>query len=78
MIELNTTPSRMELDWRWWKQAREQGVMCSVNPDAHSTGELGQVALGLGAARKGWLRAGDIHTRPLTEVAALLARKRKG
>lgn len=76
IIELNCTPTRMELDWRWWKSAREKGLMCSINPDAHSTGELAQVALGVGAARKGWLRASDVlNTRNTAEVAKLLKRK---
>lgn len=77
IIELNCTPSRMDLDWRWWKMAREQGVLCSINPDAHSTGELSQVSLGVGAARKGWLRARDVlNAHPLAEVIRMLQRKR--
>ncbi len=78
IIELNTTPSRMELDWRWWKKARDQGVLCSINPDAHSIGELAQTLAGVGVARKGWLRPKDVlNTRPLDEMLPLLARKRK-
>jgi DNA polymerase (family X) len=77
VIELNCTPARMELDWRWWKGAREKGVACSINPDAHATEELDQVDWGVDAARKGWLRASDIlNTRPLTEVEKLLKKKR--
>ncbi|MBI4027304.1 MAG: DNA polymerase/3'-5' exonuclease PolX [Verrucomicrobia bacterium] len=77
IIELNCTPSRMELDWRWWKGAREKGVMCSINPDAHSTGELSQVSWGVAVARKGWLRPADIlNTRPLEDVIRHLKRKK--
>ncbi len=76
IIELNCTPTRMELDWRWWKGARDKGVMCSINPDAHSTGELSQVSQGVGAARKGWLRASDVlNTRSTAEALRLLKRK---
>jgi histidinol phosphatase-like PHP family hydrolase len=28
---------RLDMDWRWWKRARDKGVLCSINPDAHST-----------------------------------------
>jgi DNA polymerase (family 10) len=77
IIELNCTPSRMELDWRWWKSAREKGVMCSINPDAHSIPELAQVGFGVSAARKGWLTAKDVlNTRNVSEVEKLLKRKR--
>ncbi len=76
VIELNCTPTRMDMDWRWWKRARDKGVICSVNPDAHSTGELDQVSLGVDMARKGWLRAKDVlNTRPLAEVIPWLKRK---
>ncbi len=77
IIELNCTPLRMDLDWRWWKQAQEKGVMCSINPDAHSTAELAQVSFGVGAARKGWLRAVDVlNTYSRREVVKILKQKR--
>lgn len=73
IIELNCTPSRMDMDWRWWKGAREKGVMTSINPDAHSAAELSYVESGVGAARKGWLRASDVlNTRSAAEVARML------
>lgn len=79
MIELNCTPSRMDMDWRWWKRARDRGVLCAINPDAHSVGELDQVSFGVGAARKGWLRPRDVlNTRGPVEVLKLLGRKRGG
>ena len=78
IIELNCTPSRMDMDWRWWKSARDRGVMCSINPDAHATDQLAQVSLGVGAARKGWLRASDVlNTQSAAEVEKFL-RRRKG
>ncbi len=77
IIELNCTPSRMELDWRWWKGARDLGVMCSINPDAHATDQLAQVTLGVGAARKGWLRAADVlNTKRVNEVENFLSRQK--
>jgi histidinol phosphatase-like PHP family hydrolase len=35
IIELNCSPMRLDMDWRWWKRARDKGVLCSINPDAH-------------------------------------------
>ena len=69
LIELNCSPLRLDMDWRWWKRARDKGVLCSINPDAHSTARLHHIGLGVRLARKGWLRRQDIlNTRPLAEV----------
>lgn len=64
---------RLDMDWRWWKRAKDKGVLCSINPDAHSTAQLHYLHLGVRLARKGWLSRQDIlNTRPLTEVEAFL------
>lgn len=54
-IELNGNPYRLDLDWRWIRSATEQGVLISINPDAHSTSELKNVRWGVAVAQKGWL-----------------------
>jgi DNA polymerase (family X) len=77
IIELNANPRRLDLDWRYWKFAKEQGVLCSVNPDAHSTRRLQDLWFGIQAARKGWLTIKDIiNCLPLTEVRKALNVKR--
>jgi DNA polymerase (family 10) len=69
IIELNCNPRRLDMDWRWWKRARDKGVLCSINPDAHSTAGIHHIGLGVRLARKGWLRRQDVfNTRPVTEV----------
>ncbi|MBK8090524.1 MAG: DNA polymerase/3'-5' exonuclease PolX [Verrucomicrobiaceae bacterium] len=78
IIELNASGWRLDMDWRWWKLARDKGVKCSINPDAHSTHGLKDVVFGIRAARKGWLRREDvINTLPLAEVEKALKLKRK-
>ncbi len=73
IIELNCSPMRLDMDWRWWKRARDKGVLCSINPDAHSTMGLHHLGLGVRLARKGWLRKQDVfNTRPVGEVEAFL------
>ena len=72
-IELNANPWRLDLDWRWWHKARDLGVLCCINPDAHQTSHLGFLDLGVILARKGWLRAKDVvNTRTLTQLRKLL------
>ena len=73
IIELNCSPMRLDMDWRWWKRARDKGVLCSINPDAHSTARLHHLGLGVRLARKGWLRKEDVfNTRPVAEIEKFL------
>ncbi|MDZ4289650.1 MAG: DNA polymerase/3'-5' exonuclease PolX, partial [Prosthecobacter sp.] len=68
IIELNANPWRLDMDWRWWRLAKEKGVKCSINPDAHSTRGLQDVLFGIRSARKGWLTRKDIvNCLPLGE-----------
>jgi len=73
VIELNCSPMRMDMDWRWWKRARDKGVLCSINPDAHSRDQLHNLGTGVRVARKGWLRREDVlNTRTAPEIEAFL------
>jgi len=77
IIELNANPRRLDMDWRWWPLAREKGVKCAINPDAHSTAGLQDLIFGVGIARKGWLTKNDvINTLPLARIEAVLKAKR--
>jgi DNA polymerase (family 10) len=52
-------------------------VLCSINPDAHSTRGLQDLFFGIRSARKGWLTREDvINTRPIGEVEMILNQKR--
>ncbi len=78
VVELNADPHRLDLDWRYCRQAKELGVMIEIGPDAHSTAGLDNVHFGIGMARKAWLEAGEIvNTRSADDVVRL-ARKRRG
>ena len=77
IIELNASPWRLDMDWRWWKLAKEKGVKCAINPDAHSTRGLQDVIFGVRTARKGWLTRKDVvNCLPLGEIEPVLAAKR--
>ena len=54
-IEINANPYRLDMDWRYWREARAKGVRTAINPDAHSIDGLDDVRYGVGVARKGWL-----------------------
>ena len=78
VVELNADPHRLDLDWRYCRQAKELGVLIEIGPDAHSAAALDNVHFGIGMARKAWLEAGEIlNTRSADDVVRL-ARKRRG
>jgi DNA polymerase (family 10) len=54
-IELNANPQRLDLDWTWIPYAISKGVMISINPDAHSVGQIDYVKYGVDVAQKGGL-----------------------
>ncbi|TAG09418.1 MAG: DNA polymerase/3'-5' exonuclease PolX [Verrucomicrobia bacterium] len=73
ILELNCSPMRLDLDWRWLRRARDRGVLISINPDAHSRAGLHHLALGARVARKGWLTRQDvINTRKLDQMISFL------
>ena len=77
-IELNASAKRLDLDWRWWPLARQKGVKCAINPDAHRRERLQDLWFGVGIARKGWLTKNDVvNCLPLAKMELELARKRK-
>lgn len=76
-LELNANPQRLDLDWRWVRPAIEQGVLISINPDAHATGELRHVRWGVAVARKGWLTADQcLNAKSLADFEAWLDQRR--
>lgn len=77
IIELNANPRRLDMDWRWWPLAKEKGVKCAINPDAHHTSQLQFLWNGIGTARKGWLTKSDVvNCLPLGKIEKVLAAKR--
>jgi DNA polymerase (family 10) len=73
VIEINANPYRLDLDWRVCRSAKAQGVRFSVNPDAHSVEELGNVPFGVNVARKAGLSASDvINTLEVKSLQAVL------
>ena len=57
VIEINSNPLRLDMDWRWHQYALEKGVVLSINPDAHSKNGFYDTRYGILAARKGGVSA---------------------
>jgi DNA polymerase (family 10) len=73
LIEINAHPQRLDIDWVHCKRARALGVQLVINPDAHSTHEVGYYEYGVGVARRGWLEKKDVfNTMTLAQVTKAL------
>lgn len=76
-IELNASPYRFDMDWRFWPYAKSKGVKCVINCDGHRNEHAGFLRLGAAVARKGWLTKDDVvNTLPLPDLKKALQQKR--
>ena len=70
IIEINANPWRLDLDWRWVHYALDQGVLLSINPDAHHTNGYEDMRYGVLMGRKGHLtREMTFNAKSMDEVA---------
>jgi DNA polymerase (family 10) len=77
MIEINSHPVRLDLDWRYLRKAREMGVKIAIGPDAHNVKGMEAFRYCVGISRKGWLTAADVVTTfSADDVAALFEAKK--
>jgi DNA polymerase (family 10) len=78
-LELNAHAERLDLPDVYCRMARAEGVLVSINSDAHSVQDFQNLSLGVGQARRGWLEKKDVlNTRSLEELRKLLADARRG
>jgi DNA polymerase (family 10) len=79
IIEINCTPHRLDLDWRYVRTAKEKGVKIAICPDSHTVDSMAEYRYGIGIARKGWLTRHDvINCLDADGVAAHFASQLKG
>ncbi|NTS41020.1 DNA polymerase/3'-5' exonuclease PolX [Flavisolibacter sp. BT320] len=78
VIEINASPSRLDMDWRWVSYAVEKGLLLSINPDAHALEEFAYIKYGTLVAQKGGLPATrNLSSFSLQEFETFLAANRK-
>ena len=76
-LELNANPERLDLLDTHCQLAREEGVLVSINSDAHSGLDFDNLRYGVGQARRGWLEKRDVlNTHKLPALRKLLAATR--
>ncbi|WP_438006778.1 PHP domain-containing protein [Sorangium sp. So ce321] len=59
-VEVNGDPYRLDMEPRWIKEARKRGIRFVISTDAHSTNALHNLRFGVGTARRGGLRRGEV------------------
>ena len=69
VLEINGSPSRLDLDPQFVRMAKDAGVLLAVNTDAHDIVRLAHRQTGLNVARRGWLTKSEvINTYTLGEL----------
>jgi histidinol phosphatase-like PHP family hydrolase len=74
-LEINASPARMDLPPEHIGAAKAAGVKFSIDSDAHSLGDLGNIPYGVASARLGGLTDDDvINAWPLNRLQEFLRR----
>lgn len=78
IIEINSNPWRLDLDWRWVEYALSREVKLSLNPDAHSMAGYDDMRYGVFMGRKGGLtREMTFNAWPVQKVADYFKARKK-
>lgn len=78
VIEVNANPLRLDLDWRWQRYALENGVLLSINPDAHRNEGFHDMKYGVNVARKAGLEKEQcLNALSLSEITTFFTNQKK-
>jgi DNA polymerase (family 10) len=76
-VEINASPSRLDLNDLHARRATELGIPVAINTDAHTIGQLDNMRFGISVARRAWLTPGDVlNTWPEKQLVSWLEKKR--
>jgi DNA polymerase (family 10) len=74
ILEINGSPSRLDLGPEYVRKAKAAGVLISINTDAHSVPEFERYQYGVNVARRSGLTKDDvINTYPLEKLRETLS-----
>jgi len=69
ILEINSSPYRLDLNGFNIRRAKERGVKMIINTDSHRKEQLNLMEYGIGQARRGWAEKADIiNTLPVEEL----------
>lgn len=69
ILEINSSPDRLDLRDLYIRRARNEGVKMIINTDSHQKEQLGLIEYGITQTRRGWAEKSDIvNTRSIEEL----------
>jgi DNA polymerase (family 10) len=78
VIEINASPQRLDMDWRWIDYALQKGALLSIDPDAHTTEDYRWLKYGVLVAQKGGLtKEENLSSRSLAEFEAFVQQQKQ-
>jgi DNA polymerase (family 10) len=78
VIELNAHPRRLDVHWQWIDYAIENGVLLSIDPDAHALDGFDDIQYGVLAAQKGGLtKENNLSSFSLKEFEVWLTKNKE-
>ncbi len=76
-VEINASPSRLDLNDLHARRARDLGIPVAISTDAHTIDQLDFMRFGVAVARRAWLGPTEVvNAWPEADVLAWLRRKR--
>ncbi|ABO50162.1 PHP C-terminal domain protein [Desulforamulus reducens MI-1] len=60
ILEINSSPDRLDINEVYARKARDMGVKISINTDAHDLRRLDEMVYGVAVARRAWLEPQDV------------------
>ncbi len=71
VLEINSSPMRLDLNDINARKAKEHGVMLAINTDTHKLDHFDNISLGIDVARRAWVEADDvINTMNLKHICS--------
>ncbi len=75
-VEINASPSRLDLNDLHARRARDLGIPVAINTDAHTISHLDFMRFGVSVGRRAWLAPGDVlNTWPEKRLVTWLEKK---
>ncbi len=69
ILEINSSPDRLDLKDTNIRKAKEMGIKMIINTDSHQKEQLHLIEFGIAQARRGWAEKQDIiNTQPLEKL----------
>lgn len=76
ILEINSSPDRLDLNEHNARRAKEKGIKLSVGTDAHSLKGMDDMVYGVSVARRAWLAPGDVvNTMSAGELLRFLGKR---